>query len=166
MPRVCTICVHKERGAIDDALISGDSLRNIAKQFRLTAAAVNRHKSEHLPETLVKANEASEVARADDLLTRLEKLTTEARTIKNKAEKTGDYRTALSGIRELVRIVELLAKLRGELNEAPQVNVLLAPQWLEVRAVLISALAPYPEAKAAVASALLAVEDGYAVHSR
>jgi len=53
---------------------------------------------------------------------------------------------------------ELLAKLLGELNEQPQINVLVAPEWLQVRSVLLDALAPFPEARTAVASRLLTLE--------
>jgi len=42
-------------------------------------------------------------------------------------------RTALSGIREARGNVELLAKLRGELDERPVVNILVAPQWIALR---------------------------------
>ncbi len=58
----------------------------------------------------------------------------------------------------MVRIVELTAKLVGELDERPQVNVLLAPEWLAVRAALLAALRPYPEARVAVAARLAAME--------
>jgi hypothetical protein len=54
--------------------------------------------------------------------------------------------------------LELIAKLIGELDERPQVNVLVNPQWITVRTALLSALAPYPEARSAVATALLAVD--------
>jgi transposase-like protein len=44
----CTICFHPQRDAIDTTIRSGASLRNIAKQFNVSPAAVNRHKSSHL----------------------------------------------------------------------------------------------------------------------
>ncbi|CAN5309012.1 hypothetical protein BH24GEM2_BH24GEM2_17950 [soil metagenome] len=50
--------------------------------------------------------------------------------------------------------LQLLGKLLGELKEGATVNVLIAPEWLQVRAVLLSELAPYPEARQAVAAAL------------
>lgn len=53
---------------------------------------------------------------------------------------------------------ELLAKLLGELSEAPQVSVTLSPDWVAVRTALLAALAPYPEARTAVAERLLALE--------
>jgi hypothetical protein len=160
MPRTCTICCHPERDAIDCALVSGEPFRRVAAQHAVTEQAIRRHRKAHLPTALTKAQEAKEAARADDLLAQLRDLTAEAHRIKNQAERTGDYRTALAGIRELVRIVELLAKLRGELDERPQINLLVAPEWLAVRTALMAALTPYPEARAAVAEQLLALEGG------
>jgi hypothetical protein len=56
--------------------------------------------------------------------------------------------------------IELLAKLIGELDERSQVNVLVSPEWIAVRAALLEALAPHPQARAAVAGRLLQVEVG------
>jgi hypothetical protein len=58
---------------------------------------------------------------------------------------------------QLQNQTELLAKLLGELNDAPQVNVTISPEWQTVRAVLLAALAPYPDARTAVAARLLAL---------
>lgn len=160
MPRTCTICGHPERDAIDAALVAGQAFRRVAAQYSVTEQAIRRHRKARLPAALTKAQEAEEAARADDLLAQLRDLTAEAHRIKDRAERTGDYRTALAGIRELVRIVELLAKLKGELDERPQVNLLVAPEWLAVRAALMTALAPHPEARTAVAERLVALEVG------
>jgi len=54
----------------------------------------------------------------------LEGLIHEALDIKDRAESAGDQRTALACVRELCRLVELAAKLRGELDERPQANIL------------------------------------------
>jgi hypothetical protein len=56
--------------------------------------------------------------------------------------------------------IELLAKLIGELDERPQVNILVSPEWIAVRAALLEALTPHPEARAAVAGCLLQLEGG------
>ena len=91
------------------------------------------------------------VADAEGLLGQIQELTAEARRLKSKAEGKGDLRTALSAIRELVRMVELLAKLRGELAPAPQqVNIALVPEWR----VVMDRLGDFPEARVAVARAL------------
>ncbi len=54
MPRqTCTVCAHKDRESIDQALREGrPSIREIAKQSRLTSAAVFRHKQHTFPDKL------------------------------------------------------------------------------------------------------------------
>lgn len=50
MPRVCTVCTHPDRAAIDLALTAGrDSFRGIARQYRVSPDAVERHRTKHVP---------------------------------------------------------------------------------------------------------------------
>jgi hypothetical protein len=56
------------------------------------------------------------------------------------AEASEQHRTALSAIREARSNLELLAKLLGELDDRPTVNVLISPEWLELRAVIVRRL--------------------------
>ena len=160
MPRQCSVCAHQKLAEIDRALVGGVSLRDIAGQYRVSKSSLERHKANHLPATLIQAQAAQEAANADDLLGQIEDLRRQAQAIKDQAMKTNDLRTALQGIRELVRIVELLAKLRGELDERAQINILLLPEWVQVRTRLLYALTPYPEARQAAAAALLEVDGG------
>jgi hypothetical protein len=115
MARPCTVCRHANRSEIDSALINGQSLRNIAKQFRIGATAVFRHKRDHIPKTLVKAAEADaeiqEVARGEDLLEQVRDLNQRTLRILQEAEKTGDSRTALAAVREARGNAELLCKM-------------------------------------------------------
>ncbi|MBM3189371.1 MAG: hypothetical protein FJZ90_11695 [Chloroflexi bacterium] len=157
MSRKCSICAHQQRQAIDETLVAGTaSLREIASLFAVSQSAVRRHKTRHLPVTLAAAEAAAEaVVRSDDLLGKVAQLEADAHRIKKKAEESQDYRTALQGVRELVRIVELLARLRGELDERAQVNILVvSPEWLSLRARILQTLEPYPEARNALAVAL------------
>jgi hypothetical protein len=149
MARTCTVCTHPDRTAIDLALVNGVSGNAVAAKYRVSEDAVVRHRGNHLPAALVQAQAAEDVAQADGLLSQLQQLQSDARRIGRKAEDTGDLRTALAGIRELVRIVEL--------DERPQVNVLVAPEWVTARSTLLEAQT-YPEARAAVAASLLRLE--------
>lgn len=126
MPRVCTVCSHPDRGAIDQALVSGQSYRSIAKRSGTSPSAVLRHKESHLSTTLIKASGAREVARADDLLRKVSELEAEARRIGRKAEREGDLRCAIASVKQLMDIVDLLARLLDAfprdgkgLNEGP-----------------------------------------------
>jgi hypothetical protein len=155
VPQPCTICTHPERAAIDQALVGDAVNRRLAQQYDLTEQAIRRHKAEHLPDALVQAGAAQEVARADVLISQVEGLRNKAVAILLKAEKAGELRTALMAIREAREILALLLEVEGRLDRRP-VNILVAPQWLELRAVLIQTLAPFPEARVAVVEALQA----------
>jgi len=158
MPRACSVCQHEHRDRIDPVLLAGASYRAIARQFALSKDAVARHCADHLPETLAKAQQAADVAHADDLLAEVRTLQQTALTLLGKAEAAGDLRTALVGVREVRACLELLARLLGELDERPQLNILITPAFVTVQAAIITALAPYPEARAAVAAAMRGVE--------
>ncbi len=157
MPRKCTVCEHEKVEEINRLLLAGVSLRNIAKQFAVTDAALFRHKR-HIPAGMVKAQEAQEIAKADNLLAQVAGLRDKALSILATAEQAGDLRTALQGIKEARACLELLAKLQGELQERTTVNVLINPQWLSLRTVILAALDEYPEARLRLVAALREVE--------
>jgi len=122
--RVCTVCVHPARGEIDRALISQSSYRSVAKRFGVSQPATFRHR-QHMPATLVRAHEVQEIAQADSLVDELRGLATKARTLTAQAEESGDIRTALMGLREIARILELRARVAGEIAGA-QVSINIA----------------------------------------
>jgi hypothetical protein len=162
MPRTCTICEHPERGEIDRALVGGASNRSAASLYDVSEAAVRRHKANHLPAKMVMAQAAEEVAEADSLLDQVRDLQGRAYGILDKAEAADDLRTALGAIREARGNLELLAKLLGELDEHPQVNLNVSPEWLELRAVIVGALEPHPQARESVLRALRVPGNGRA----
>lgn len=168
MPRTCTVCTHAERASIDAALVAGEAFRNIAKQRGVSAAAIFRHKGEHLPQATIEAQQADEAARGDDLLgqvrqrqARVERLVGISEGLIGRAVQEGDLRTATAAVqaavsanREVRACFELLAKLLGELDERPQINILLNPQWQQLVVVLRRTLAPHPVILAEVSAAL------------
>jgi hypothetical protein len=159
MPRSCTICEHPHRDSIDRALVGDSSNLSVSALFGVSESAVRRHKSNHLPAKLVMAQQAKKVVEADDLLDQVRDLHARTLAILEAAERTNQHRTALSAIREARSNLELLAKLLGELDDRPQVNILISPT---VQTAIIAALGPYPEARLAVAHALNELEDGTA----
>jgi len=161
VPRSCTVCAHPKREEVDRALVEGVSAAEISGRYRTVGErAVRRHRSNHLPAKLVMAEKAAEVAQADNLLDQVGDLQRRALAILDMAEEAGELRTALSAIREARGNLELLAKLLGELDERPVVNLNVSPEWLELRAVIVGALEPHPEAMSAVVGALEGTDGG------
>jgi hypothetical protein len=163
MPRRCSVCTHPDRENIDEALVSATAISAISAKYRdISEDALGRHKANHLPAKLVMAEKAKEVAQADSLLEQVRDLQGRALAILDQAEMSGDLRTALGAIREARGNLELLAKLLGELDDRPQVNVLISPEWLELRAVIVGALEPYTDARGAVLRAIEGASNGSA----
>jgi len=156
--RRCSICTHPDAPSINMALVNRRPFRNLAQQFSVPVWSVLRHHDEHVPEVLSKAREAADVANADDLLEQVRALRSKSLSILLAAEQAGDLRTALSGVRTALACLELLAELSQQLDRRPVVNVLMAPEWLTVRATLTRTLEPYPEARRAVVASLVQLE--------
>jgi hypothetical protein len=162
MPRVCTICSHGSRYDIDSILVDRSKpYRDIARQYDVSKDAISRHVSSgHISELVALAADAERGARADTLLDRIEALQSRTLAILEATEETGEHRTALAAIREARGNLELIGEVTRELNRAPTLNLSLHPEYIEARTLIVEALAPYPEAKDAVARALENGSDG------
>ncbi len=158
MPRVCTICTHKSRAKIDKALVERQAFRAIARQHKVSKDALLRHHDDHLPAALVKARAATEAAQADALLAQVVDLRDKALDVLDTAQESEDLRAAIGAIREARGCVELLAKLAGQLKDAPTVNILVSSEWQGLQAVILQALEPHADARLAVSEALTTVE--------
>jgi hypothetical protein len=141
---------------MDHALVAGEPFRNIAERFGTSLAALVRHKTDHIPEHLAKAEEAKAVTQADSLLEQLLALSKETAAILQEArtDETKDNELALKAIARAEKQIELQARLLGELKDGATVNVLVSPEWHHIRAVLVTVLAPFPEARLVVTEAL------------
>ncbi|CAN5767182.1 hypothetical protein BH23CHL2_BH23CHL2_25000 [soil metagenome] len=155
MPGVCSICTHPNRQAIDRLLVTRQSsYRDIAGQYDVSRGALTRHRRDHLPALLAKAYEAEKV-QADDLLREARALRGKTYRLLNRAEKEGDLKTALSGVRTGLACIELLARMRGELQTPATINVLAMPEYRTIIHVLRQ---QYPDAALAVSDALAGLE--------
>lgn len=163
MPRVCSICTHPEREQVDNALVSGVSLRDIAAQYPpLTLSALSRHHNRHVSAALAAMQTAAQADRRATLLDRIEGLIERAEEMFTTAAKEGKASQAMDALKELRLQLALLGQATGELDTRPVtvVNLQTAPEWLAVRAVILSALMAYPEARACVSGRLLELEAG------
>jgi transposase-like protein len=153
MSRKCKVCSHPLKDDIDFRLVSGHAYRELSRQFGIDKSSLHRHKKNHISAKLIESQRFKEISSANLLVEQIQKLQIKAERIAKKAERKGDYRTALAGIRELTRIVELLGKLQGELHES-NVNIVLNTKWVELRALILTVLDDYPEAKIKLAEAI------------
>lgn len=154
MPRACSVCANDQAHIINVALVQREGYRTVAHQHGVSVDALKRHAKEHIPKLLARAKDAIEVAEADTLLDRLEALQSRTEEILEEVEGTDLYGVKLGAIREMRRNLELIGEVTKELDRTPTLNLHLKPEWLELRAVIVGAVEPYPEARESILRAL------------
>lgn len=156
----CSICTHPDHDQIDEGLVAGVPYSRLVAAHGVKKSALGRHRERHLSPALAQLRSAGRPLDEQyrSALSRIEDLYVRAGRILDVAESKGAASTSLAAIRELRQIVELLARVTGELDERPVVNLITSPDWLALRGVLLEELAAFPEVRARVAGRLVEVE--------
>ena len=159
MPPICTICTHLDRPAIEQAILNSKPLRRIAADFAVSESSLRRHRRTHMhqvKQTVAQVRAQQDLDSAHALVDQLRLLRSTAFSILTKAEKAEKLNVALAAVREARNTLELLLKLEGELDSGGvHITLSASPEWIEVRTAVAAALAPWPDARLAVARALL-----------
>jgi hypothetical protein len=154
--RSCTVCEHPARDEINKAIVlKTGSNKDIAYRFRarglLHPDAIGRHAKAHIPDYLVKEiiveSKRERAAEVDaeinqdqvDISTGLQRIVREIDGILQRAKNAGDDGLALTALRDMRGTLMDLAKLYGRLREVStvEVKILEAPQWVQLRAILV-----------------------------
>jgi hypothetical protein len=138
LARQCTVCAHADADKINAELVGGATLDALSKAYGLNMAALHRHKK-HIPAQLVKAQDAQEVAAADNLMGRIASLNTKAEDVYRQAIKAENLTAAIAAVRELRGITELYAKITGELQAQTVNNIIIMPEWVTLRNAILYA---------------------------
>jgi hypothetical protein len=150
----CKTCRFPDHEKYDAECIKGNLSRgDYAKMVGCTAKSISRHLA-HIPQIVANSANAEIVTNADNLLDQIVYYEAEARRFKELAESQGDLELALKSVDRALKCLDLFARVRGIIQEQPQVNILVNPQWIELKAVIVAALRPYPDALEAVRDAL------------
>ena len=166
MARVCTVCTSPNRDRIDSELAGGDSLPAIARRHRASTDALRRHKQNHLSPALARVaveRFGQESARDafDSVVDRVESLVGRLERLLSLAEEKGALTGGSNVAREIRQSLELIARLRGELDDRPvvtTVNVLATPEFAAAVTAILAATEPYPDARIAIADRLEALD--------
>jgi transposase-like protein len=142
--RLCTVCLHPERKAIDAAIVGGAYYRAVARQFGLTRDSVRRHQENHVSPALVKV--AAE-RQARSLLQRVQDLVDRTEALLERAEQSGSVVQALAAVRELRGSYELLGRATGELrpDQGVTINLMSHPEFVVVQTRLMDVADRHPE---------------------
>jgi hypothetical protein len=172
----CTICKHPNRALIEATRVSGASLDSIAAKHGISRDALHRHCKNHLSDDLraeylaaVPLRELAEKAAAEGL-TVLEYLSL-VRGILTQQLQLANSVNDRNGVANISRVLNdtlgKIAAITGEMGSIAarnitinnHVNILQAPEVIDLRSDLMKALQPFPDASRAAAIAFLRAEE-------
>jgi hypothetical protein len=169
----CTICAHPERHRIEMARVAGASFEAIGAKFGIHKDAVWRHCRDHLDESArasyladIPLAELAERANAESM-SLLDYFSLVRSTLLQQmlvASGVNDgHRTAVLAGRT-VEVLREIGKITGELRSLASslsitnINVLNAPIFTDLQAMLLAKLADFPDALGAVVEGLRELE--------
>jgi hypothetical protein len=163
---------HPRRGEIEHDIAKGLSERTIAKKYDISRDVLHRWSKTKIPPQLkaeryvglIKAGDSLEQLRieeSDNLLKNLAMQRARLLLAQDKAIEKQNLMSVsyLSG--QIHKNLELTGRYLGEFAKhtvQTNISILVQPEYLRLRAALLRALLPYPEAKQAVVSALHQLE--------
>jgi hypothetical protein len=121
----CEACRHPKRPLIDQGLVAGVSVRELATRYGLGKSTVYRHKG-HVKRSMVAAFENREHALGANLAGRLAEYAQIARGVLVRASKHNHFAGMLTSVRRLIELLELEARLAGKLPTGPSVHINIA----------------------------------------
>jgi hypothetical protein len=152
----CKFCNYR-----DAAILEGQIATKQITQVQASTiigcnkSTVSRHMSNCVPKKIAEcmrpAPAKEETLNVVDVLT-----TSHSKTLKilDDSLAEGDRKTALMALQTEIRQLTLNAKLTGQLNEAPQVRLLMHPEFVKLKQILIKTLEPFPDARLKLSEAL------------
>lgn len=153
--RSCVVCPSEHRQDIERGLVANTPIAAMEKRFRLSTEAIERHASQCIPEMLERARAFSTAKTASEGIA---ELFAETREFLNEAKAAREYLAWAAALRGLERNFNLLAKLTGEMRGPdPEDAFLRSSTWRDILQAHDRALAPYPDAAAALKAELAAV---------
>ena len=171
----CAVCRSSERWRIELLKAGGASLDSLAAKFGVSRDSIDRHWHRHVSAELKAGYLAGPVqlqelaSKAADtgssVLDHLHAVRTVLMGVMATMTEAGDGRGAAYVAGRLTATLETIARVSGELGDLARSTVYNTtinnvavltenPAFIQVQASLLRALAPYPDARAAVVAAL------------
>lgn len=171
----CIVCNHPDRVLIESTRIAGASLDTIAAKYGVSRDAIWRHMSNHVSDDLkaeyLAAIPLKELATkaADEGVSILEYYRIVRATLLQQfqlAASVHDKHATAQLAGRLNEVLRSMGQLTGEMGALAansitinNTTVLNSPVFASLQANLLHALAPFPEARAAVVAALRQMDD-------
>ena len=166
-----TILSHPQVAQIELELARGISIKNIARRYSLSRDALYRHRRRMSPQLKAQLRIAQDTRPIDleklretestGLLQHLMSLRGRAYNTLTACDEANDSAGSARMHNVILRNLETTGKLLGELDTGARTvvnNLTITGEYLELRHKIVRALAPFPDARAAVSAALRETE--------
>ena len=117
MTRTCTICNHDDVEEINKQLLSGTAYRDIAGQFQISKSALERHKENHISDSLLKSQDVKDIVMADNLFEAVQNEASVVRELRDQARSEGNIELALKAVDRALKCINLCGKLQGQIKD-------------------------------------------------
>jgi hypothetical protein len=168
----CQVCEHPDRASIELGLANKVPIRVLGKRYGIHHDAVHRHGRNHMSAELhaqlmtrgrmTPADlENLRVTESEGVLQHLVAVRGRMYGLMDVAEQQGDYKAAAMIGGQIVKNMEVTAKLLGDIRTGTvnvTNNLLVMPEFHALRTTIMQALRVHPEARADVAAALRLLE--------
>jgi hypothetical protein len=161
----CSGCQHPQAADLDAALVSGTSIRHLAKRFGLSTSAVHRHKA-HVSASLVRVGPAAIISNGSngsapaspgDVLASLQRLYHVCSDALEVASQSGNMLQLALASRELRAALEVIGRQIERIEDrrgAPVIDLFHTPDYIAARTVIMEVMSRFPEAKKALVDRL------------
>jgi len=111
----CLVCMHKERRAIEKAILTGETLGNISKKFGPSAPTLCRHKA-HVAQVMALASQKRGVAFGESLLQKLDRMELDFVRLSQRAELLGELPSAIVALREVRETLKFIHEMQQSMH--------------------------------------------------
>lgn len=168
----CKVCSHPDRASIELGIANKVPIRVLGKRYGLSADSVWRHGQRHMTaelhsQLMIRGRmtpqdlENLRVTESEGVLQHLVAVRGRLYGLMDVAEQQGDYRAAAGIGSQIVKNMEVTAKLLGDIRTGTvnvTNNLLVMPEFHALRTTIMQALRAHPEARADVVMALRQLE--------
>lgn len=166
----CVVCHHPDRALIEAARVAGCSLDTIAAKHQVSRDSVHRHMKNHVSDETradyLAATPMSELAKkaAEEGVSVLQYFSIIRATLMQQfqlAASLNDRNATATLAGRLTEVLRAIGSISGEMGSMAvnnltinNVSIMNSPIFANLQANLLHALAPFPDARAAVITAL------------
>jgi hypothetical protein len=168
MPSPCIFCESPRRSELEQKIAAKIiSQTEAGKILGCHHASISRHVNNHLRRGVNEAvilppveGVTRDISRGLNVAKQLERSHDDCIYLFKEALRRGNIRDALRALEVEIKQLQLSAKLQGVYADTPQINLLMQPEFIQLKKVVVEGLKAYPEKLPEISAKFDAMVDG------